>query len=86
VLRLQLEFILNFFVQLCNPYLEPNSMVPRLVSIFLFSYNNENKILFVISSFVGWLIGHIFFIIFFMKLFEFIIDWVRKNFYESEIK
>ena len=81
VLRLQLEFMLNFFVQLCNPYLEPDSMVPRLVSIFL--YNNENKILFVISSFVGWLIGHVFFMILFMKLLQFIIDWVRNHFFES---
>jgi hypothetical protein len=88
VLRLQLEFIMNFFVQLCNPYLEPDSMIPRLVNFCLSSYTNDNekKILFVRSSFAGWLIGHIFFMILFMKLLEFIVIimiWVRKNFFES---
>jgi hypothetical protein len=83
VLHLQLEFMLNFFVQLCNPYLEPDSMVPRLVSIFLFSYKNENKILFLIYSLIGWFIGHIFFPIFFIKLFKFIIEWVRNHFLKS---
>ena len=83
VLRLQLEFMLNFFVQLCNPYLEPDSMVPRLVSFFLFSYKNEKKILFIVTSLVGWLIGHIFFMILFRKLLQFIIHWVRNNFFES---
>jgi len=88
VLRLQLEFIRNFFVQLCNPYLEPDSMIPRLVNFCLSSYNNDEakKILFVRSSFAGWLIGHIFFMILFAKLLEFIVMimiWVRKNFFES---
>ena len=83
VLRLQLEFMLNFFVSLCNPYLEPEKMVPRLVGFFLLSYKNENKILFVLASFLGWLIGHVFFMIFVMKLLQFIIRWVRNNFFES---
>jgi hypothetical protein len=89
VLRLQLEFIINFFVQLCNPYLEPDSMIPGLVNFCLSRYNNDNekRILFVRSSLAGWLIGHILFMIFFMKLLEFIliiIIWVRKNFFESD--
>ena len=80
VLRLQLEFMLNFFVQLCNPYLEPGSIVPRFVSYFLFRYKNEKEILFIVTSVVGWLIGHIFFLILFRKLLQFIIHWVRNNF------
>jgi hypothetical protein len=88
VLRLQFEFIRNFFVQLCNPYLEPDSMIARLVNFCLSSYNNDNekKIFFVRSSLAGWLMGHIFFMIFFMKLLEFILIimiWVRKHFFES---
>ena len=86
---LQLEFMMNFFVQLYNPYLKPDSMIPGLVNFCLSRYNNDNekKILFVRSSLAGWLIGHIFFMIFFMKLLEFIliiIIWVRKNFFESD--
>jgi len=89
---LQLEFMMNFFVQLYNPYLKPDSMIPGLVNFCLSRYNNDNekKIVFVISSLAGWLIGHILFMIFFMillmKLLEFIeiiIIWVRKNFFES---
>ena len=91
VLRLQLEFILNFFVKLCNPYLEPDSIIPRLVNFRLSHYNNDNekKILFVRSSLAGWFVGHIFFMIFFMKLLEFILIimiWVRKNFFEFYVQ
>jgi hypothetical protein len=70
VLRLQLELILNFFVKLCNPYLEPDSMIPRLVNFRLSRYNNDNekKILFVRSSLAGWLIGKIFSFIFFHEI------------------
>lgn len=82
VLSLQLEFILNFFVQLCNRYLQPDSMVPRLVNFFL-SYNKEKKVLFVMYSFIGWLIGHVFFLILVRKLLKFIIDWLRNNFFQS---
>ena len=35
-------------------------MLARLVNIYMFRYNN--KMLFVTSSFVGWLIGHILFL------------------------
>ena len=35
-------------------------MLVKLVNIYMFSCNNKN-ILFVTSSFVGWLIGHILF-------------------------
>ena len=85
---LQLEFMMNFFVQLYNPYLKPDSMIPGLVNFCLSRYNNDNekKILFVRSSLAGWLVGHTFFIILFMKLLEFIVIimiWVRKNFFES---
>jgi hypothetical protein len=90
---LQLEFMINFFVQLYNSYLKPDSMIPGLVNFCLSRYNNDNekKILFVRSSLAGWLVGQIFFMIFFMillrKLLEFIeiiIIWVRKNFFESD--
>jgi hypothetical protein len=43
VLRLQFEFIRNFFVQLCNPYLEPDSMIPKLVNFCLSSYRSKQS-------------------------------------------
>ncbi|KAF4381291.1 hypothetical protein F8388_016247 [Cannabis sativa] len=40
-------------------FILPSSMLVRLVNIYMFRCNN--KMLFVTSSFVGWLIGHILF-------------------------
>ena len=84
VLHLQLDILVNFFVQLCNPHLEPNSMVAKIVKIFLFHYETENRIFFVIYSLIGWFIGHIFFIIFFTKLFLFIVEWVHNRFFKDK--
>nr|WNV61322.1 hypothetical protein [Tsuga diversifolia] len=59
--------ILNIFMgglilQLFNPILLANPVLTRLVNLFLFRYSDN--ISFVISSFCGWLGGHILFIIF----------------------
>nr|YP_009657396.1 hypothetical chloroplast RF1 [Medicago monspeliaca]QCO74373.1 hypothetical chloroplast RF1 [Medicago monspeliaca] len=51
-------FFNNLFFQLLNPFLFPSSILIRLMNIYLFRSNN--KLLFLTSSFVGWLIGHIF--------------------------
>nr|YP_009572826.1 hypothetical chloroplast RF19 [Melilotus albus]QBE89698.1 hypothetical chloroplast RF19 [Melilotus albus] len=51
-------FFNNLFFQLLNPLLFPSSILIRLMNIYLFRSNN--KLLFLTSSFVGWLIGHIF--------------------------
>nr|YP_009642734.1 hypothetical chloroplast RF1 [Medicago biflora]QCO74221.1 hypothetical chloroplast RF1 [Medicago biflora] len=51
-------FVNNLFFQLLNPLLFPSSILIRLMNIYLFRSNN--KLLFLTSSFVGWLIGHIF--------------------------
>ncbi|KAL2943781.1 hypothetical protein RDABS01_032128 [Bienertia sinuspersici] len=45
--------------QLFNYLILPSTTLARLVNIYMFRCNN--KLLFVTSSFVGWLIGHILF-------------------------
>nr|YP_010379563.1 hypothetical protein RF1 [Astragalus gypsodes]UCS40628.1 hypothetical protein RF1 [Astragalus gypsodes] len=66
-------FFNNLLFQLINPLLFPSSILIRLVNIYLFRCNN--KLLFLTSSFVGWLIGHIFL----MKLIGFILVWLQQN-------
>ncbi|KAL7174194.1 hypothetical protein ACSBR2_033448 [Camellia fascicularis] len=48
-------------------------MLARLVNIYMFRCNN--KMLFVTSSFVGWLIGHILF----MKWLGLVLVWIWQN-------
>lgn len=66
-------FVNNLLFQLLNPLLFPSSILIRLVNIYLFRCNN--KLLFLTSSFVGWLIGHIFL----MKLIGFLLVWLQQN-------
>nr|YP_010566049.1 hypothetical protein RF1 [Medicago rugosa]UZC30759.1 hypothetical protein RF1 [Medicago rugosa] len=56
--RIYKVFFNNLFFQLSNPFLFPSSILLRLMNIYLFRSNN--KLLFLTSSFLGWLIGHIF--------------------------
>nr|QBC72186.1 hypothetical protein RF1 [Limeum africanum] len=72
-LSIQFVFINNLIFQLFNHFILPSSILARLVNIYMFRCNN--KILFVTSSFVGWLIGHILF----MKCVGFIFVWVQQN-------
>nr|QXI89188.1 hypothetical protein RF1 [Gentiana aristata] len=72
-LNIQCIFLNNLIFQLLNYFILPSSMVARLVNIYMFRCNN--KILFVTSSFVGWLIVHIFF----MKWFGLLLVWIRQN-------
>nr|YP_010810138.1 hypothetical protein RF1 [Euphorbia neokaessneri]UOA67830.1 hypothetical protein RF1 [Euphorbia neokaessneri] len=58
-LSIQFVFLNNLIFQLFNHFILPSSMLVRLVNIYMFRCNN--KMLFVTSSFVGWLIGHILF-------------------------
>nr|AIJ28079.1 hypothetical chloroplast RF19 [Trifolium lupinaster] len=56
--RIYKVFFNNLFFQFLNPLLFPSSILLRLLNIYLFRSNN--KLVFLTSSFVGWLIGHIF--------------------------
>ncbi|KAB2037674.1 hypothetical protein ES319_D03G092900v1, partial [Gossypium barbadense] len=56
-LSIQCVFLNNLIIQLFNHFILPSSMLARLVNIYMFRCNNN--MLFVTSSFVGWLIGHI---------------------------
>nr|YP_010477662.1 hypothetical protein RF1 [Polystachya tenuissima]UVI18039.1 hypothetical protein RF1 [Polystachya tenuissima] len=72
-LNIQCVFLNNLIFQLFNHFILPSSTLARLVNIYMFRCNN--KILFLTSSFVGWLIGHILF----MKWVELILFWIRQN-------
>nr|YP_010036351.1 Ycf1 protein [Cotyledon tomentosa]QQW46893.1 Ycf1 protein [Cotyledon tomentosa]QWX90392.1 hypothetical chloroplast RF19 [Cotyledon tomentosa]WQN00232.1 hypothetical chloroplast RF19 [Cotyledon tomentosa] len=72
-LSIQCVFLNNLIFQLCNYFLLPSSMLTRLVNIYMFRCNN--KMLFVTSSFVGWLIGHVLF----MKWVGLVLVWIRQN-------
>nr|YP_004276348.1 hypothetical chloroplast protein [Pinus monophylla]ADX94914.1 hypothetical chloroplast protein [Pinus monophylla] len=63
-------FMGGLILQLLNPTL--NSVLRRLVNLFLFRYSDN--ISFMISSFCGWLGGHILFIIILTKLGSFRIE------------
>nr|UDN41615.1 Ycf1 protein [Carpodetus archboldianus] len=71
---IQWVFLNNLIFQLFNHFFLPSSVLARLVNIYIFRCNN--KMLFVTSSFVGWLIGHILF----MKWVGFVLVWIRKNY------
>nr|YP_009671098.1 Ycf1 [Passiflora tetrandra]YP_009671110.1 Ycf1 [Passiflora tetrandra]QCX30320.1 Ycf1 [Passiflora tetrandra]QCX30321.1 Ycf1 [Passiflora tetrandra] len=72
-LIIQCVFLNNFISPLLNHFLLPSSMAVRLANIYMFRCNN--KILFVTSSFVAWLIGYILFI----KWVGFILVWIQQN-------
>nr|AGE93256.1 hypothetical chloroplast RF19 [Calectasia narragara] len=73
-LSIQCVFLNNLIFQLFNHFLLPSSTLGRLVNIYMFRCNN--KILFVTSSFVGWLIGHILS----MKWVGLLLFWIRQNY------
>nr|YP_010305450.1 hypothetical chloroplast RF19 [Fagus lucida]ULU19182.1 hypothetical chloroplast RF19 [Fagus lucida] len=72
-LSIQCVFLNNLIFQLFNHFILPSSMLVRLVNIYMFRCNN--KILFVTSSFVGWLIGHILF----MKWVGLVLVWIQQK-------
>nr|YP_010339575.1 hypothetical protein RF1 [Parietaria praetermissa]UNY33956.1 hypothetical protein RF1 [Parietaria praetermissa] len=72
-LSIQCVFLNNLIFQLFNHFILPSSMLVRLVNIYMFRCNN--KMLFVTSSFVGWLIGHIFL----MKWVGLVLVWIQQN-------
>nr|YP_004072518.1 hypothetical protein ColaC_p079 [Corynocarpus laevigatus]ADO60366.1 hypothetical protein [Corynocarpus laevigatus] len=74
-LSIQCVFLNNLIFQLFNHFILPSSMLVRLVNISMFRCNN--KMLFVTSSFVGWLIGHILF----MKWVGLVLVWIQQNNY-----
>nr|YP_010718748.1 Ycf1 protein [Lemna turionifera]YP_010718761.1 Ycf1 protein [Lemna turionifera]WDQ44351.1 Ycf1 protein [Lemna turionifera]WDQ44364.1 Ycf1 protein [Lemna turionifera] len=71
--NIQCIFLNNFIFQLFNHFILPSSTLARLVNIYMFRCNN--KMLFVTSTFIGWLIGHIFFI----KCVGLVLFWIRQN-------
>uniref|UniRef100_A0AAT9ZWE9 Protein TIC 214 n=1 Tax=Phanera macrostachya TaxID=3078829 RepID=A0AAT9ZWE9_9FABA len=74
-LSIQMIFLNNLLFQLLNLFILPSSILVRLITIYMFRSNN--KILFLTSSFVSWLIGQILFI----KSVGFLLDWIQRNNY-----
>nr|YP_009715767.1 hypothetical chloroplast RF1 [Zenia insignis]QGL08880.1 hypothetical chloroplast RF1 [Zenia insignis]QIT02172.1 Ycf1 [Zenia insignis] len=72
---IQRIFLNNLIFQLLNLFILPSSMLVRLVNIYMFRCNN--KMLFLTSSFFGWLIGHILF----MKWVELVLVWIQEKKY-----
>ncbi|CAN6458741.1 unnamed protein product [Victoria cruziana] len=68
-LSIQYVFLDNLIFQLFNHFILPSSTLTRLVDISTFRY--KNKILFVTSSFFGWLIGHMLL----MKCIGLVLSW-----------
>nr|YP_010964811.1 hypothetical chloroplast RF19 [Hedysarum xizangense]WNM89466.1 hypothetical chloroplast RF19 [Hedysarum xizangense] len=66
-------FFNNLVFQLLNPFFFSSSILIRLPNIYLFRCNN--KLLFLTSSSLGWLIGHIFFI----KCIGLILVWLQQH-------
>nr|WCO11684.1 hypothetical chloroplast RF19 [Lonicera angustifolia var. myrtillus] len=63
-------FLNHLVFQSLNPYFLPSAMLVRLVNVYMFRCNN--KIFFVTSSFVGWLIG-------FILLMKGLLVWIQHN-------
>nr|UXL83936.1 hypothetical protein Ycf1 [Dermatophyllum secundiflorum] len=77
---IQRIFFTNLIFQLLNLFFLPSSMLVRLVNIDMFRC--KNKLLFLTSSFVGCLIGHIFL----MKWIGLILVWIQqKNVIKSNV-
>nr|YP_010962692.1 hypothetical protein RF1 [Senna candolleana]WNI02232.1 hypothetical protein RF1 [Senna candolleana] len=77
---IQRIFLNNLIFQLLNLFILPSSMLVRLVNIYMFRCNNP--FLFLTSSFVGWLIGHILF----MKWVGLVLAWIQqKNSIKSNV-
>nr|YP_009337980.1 hypothetical chloroplast RF1 [Gossypium harknessii]AJE75567.1 hypothetical chloroplast RF1 [Gossypium harknessii] len=72
-LSIQCVFLNNLIIQLFNHFILPSSMLARLVNIYMFRCNKN--MLFVTSSFVGWLIGHILL----MKWVGLVLVWIQQN-------
>nr|YP_009455550.1 hypothetical protein RF1 [Cercis glabra]AUG83546.1 hypothetical protein RF1 [Cercis glabra] len=79
-LSIQTVFVNNLLFQLFNLFILPSSILVRLINIYMFRSNN--KILFITSSFGGWLIGHILF----MKWVRLVLAWIQqKNYIKSNV-
>nr|YP_010829189.1 hypothetical chloroplast RF19 [Silene lithophila]WFF47470.1 hypothetical chloroplast RF19 [Silene lithophila] len=72
-LSIQCVFLNNLIFQLFNHFILPSSILARLVNIYM--YRCSNKMLFLTSSFLGWLVGHGIF----MKGVGVVVDWVQQN-------
>ncbi|CAN6459343.1 unnamed protein product [Victoria cruziana] len=68
-LNIQYVFLNNLIFQLFNHFILSSSTLTRLVDISMLEY--KNKILFVTSSFFGWLIGHMIL----MKCIGLVLSW-----------
>nr|UEN67201.1 hypothetical protein RF1 [Sophora moorcroftiana] len=72
---IQKIFVNNLIFQLLNPFFLPSSMLVRIRLVTIYMFQCNNKLLFLTSSFVGWLIGHTLL----MKWIGLILVWIKQN-------
>nr|YP_010760482.1 Ycf1 protein [Cuscuta polyanthemos]WEY30461.1 Ycf1 protein [Cuscuta polyanthemos] len=72
-LEISCIFLNNLLLHFLNTFIFPSSTLYRVVNIYLFRCNN--KIVFLISSFCGWLIGQILV----LKGFQLVVGWVQNK-------
>nr|QII68555.1 Ycf1 [Caldesia parnassifolia]QII68556.1 Ycf1 [Caldesia parnassifolia] len=73
ILAVQCAFLNNLISALLNVYVLPSAALERLLHVEMFQ--SSNKVLFVTSSFVGWMLGHILFI----KFVKFLVFWIQEK-------
>ncbi|EPS74131.1 hypothetical protein M569_00620, partial [Genlisea aurea] len=77
---IQCLFLNNLIFQFLNHFILPSSLLARLIKIYMFRCTNN--MLFLTSSFFGWLIGHILL----LQILEFLSVWQKlkkKNYIRS---
>lgn len=74
---------LQIIWQVTNRLVLPSPTLARLGYVYMFRFNNKTlflrfntKMVFLISWFVGWLIGHILF----LKIIELVVVWIHQNY------
>nr|YP_010890560.1 hypothetical protein RF1 [Sarcophyte sanguinea]WJE89095.1 hypothetical protein RF1 [Sarcophyte sanguinea] len=60
--NIQYIFINNLIFYILNYFILSNSILIRLISIYIYLFNFNKYVFFLISNFIGWLIGQIIFI------------------------
>nr|YP_009466375.1 hypothetical chloroplast RF19 [Genlisea filiformis]AUN28434.1 hypothetical chloroplast RF19 [Genlisea filiformis] len=70
---IQCLFLNNLIFQFLNHFILPSSLLARLVKIYMFRCTNN--MLFLTSSFIGWLMGQILL----LKILEFLLVWQKQK-------
>nr|QWL15999.1 hypothetical chloroplast RF19 [Plantago crassifolia]QWL16019.1 hypothetical chloroplast RF19 [Plantago crassifolia] len=70
-------FLSNLIFQCLNHFFFPSAVIYRLINVYVFRSNK--KMLFLTSSFAGWLFGWVAVYLFFGKCLGSVVLWIREN-------